>query len=67
MVQPARCRDGVCGAWRLVGGSNLAQSAAVDSSGAALDAAMQVATERVQRVHSGPLSYELREVFASQL
>ena len=63
VVQPARCR----GDWRLVGGSNLAQSAAVDCSGAALDAAMEIDTERVRRARSVALSYVLGEVFASQL
>ena len=61
------CRgDGVCD-WRLVGGSNLAQSAAVDCSGPAMDAAMEIDTERVRRARSVALSYVLGEVFASQL
>ena len=63
-----RCRgDGVCCAWRLVGGSNLAQSAAMDCSGPAMDAAMEIDTERVRRARSVALSYVLGEVFASQL
>ena len=55
------------GDWRLVGGSNLAQSAAVDCSGPAMDAAMEIDTERVRRARSVALSYVLGEVFASQL
>ena len=55
------------GEQRLVGGSNLAQSAAMDCSGPAMDAAMEIDTERVRRARSVALSYVLGEVFASQL